>query len=302
MRWLNPLLTSIAIHLIGGFALLMAWPAAEVTTPRISTYLVLSSAETPKGTQASTKVSSSTQGSSRPKARPKQSEPSAAQGGKSTSRNGLLRQKETVNLMPRIEEESAKHLGLRPPAPDPREQKHDYSGWTSETKRDGKVAFTDKPLVEPPTIVVGKNGIMRLRFRIPDINEIVMRLRGDPMYDPEKRAYLSNTREAREAMAREFIRENLAQSLDDLGERLSTLWFDDTLSATTKRQRLFDMWEECAEEGSDAVLAISEIVRVSIMSFIKRNMANGTELAYTEDDLIRLNKNRKSKTAFNPYG
>lgn len=279
MRWFRPLLASTVVHLLPGLALLFSWPREEVSRPRISVFL---RDKATKKTQVDVKERGS---GTRMGLRQAHRNDSRKQSP--TARNALLKPPQPAGLMPKRDYESAKPKEFKLGAPDLRVDKYDTSGWHSQTKRDGSVQFTDKPVIKP--------------LGVPDITELVMRLRGDPLYDPEKRKYLKNTKVIREAKAQDFKRENLTQSLSDLGNRLTALWFDDTLSVTTKKQRLFDMWEECAEEGSEAVLMMSEIVRTSIKSFIRQNMPKSTELAYTDEDLMRLNKNRKSKAEFNPY-
>lgn len=162
--------------------------------------------------------------------------------------------------------------------------------WSAKISRGGRVEFEDKLPISP--------GGVNLAF---DLTELAMRMRGDTIYVPQKRKFLAESSETRVEMARHVNKENLIQSVLDLRSRLLTIWDNEHLTLAEKKQKLFAIWDECAEEGSEDILNMGSMIRISVVGFIGRHLPLGSELAYSEADLEKLNGGRQSQAEFVPY-
>jgi hypothetical protein len=150
---------------------------------------------------------------------------------------------------------------------------------------------------------VGINDFGQPTVEIPlDLTDTLMRIGGDDPYGYEKRKFLAATQELRGQMAEAACKENLDASLLDIKPRMSAIWENRQLSHGEKKRRLFALWDECAEEGSDDILRMSELIRASILGFIADHMPPESHLAYTQTDLANLNAKRRSRAEFLPYG
>lgn len=169
-------------------------------------------------------------------------------------------------------------------------RQHEASAWSARIKRNGTVKLEDNPL-----FALSPTGFTT------DLTDVVMRLRGDSLYDAQKRKFLNETREMREEMAREAKHENLAQALVEIRDRLNAVWNDTELSLIEKKKRLFEIWDECAEDDSEEVRNTTMMIRVSISTFINNKLAQNSEGAYSNEELLELNNNSSSKARFLPY-
>jgi hypothetical protein len=79
---------------------------------------------------------------------------------------------------------------------------------------------------------------------------------------------------------------------------LGYLWAH-TTSTVQRKQALFEMWDECAETGTDELIAGGTAARKMIVGFIKGRMTGAA--AYTPAELAALNAKKKSKATFDPY-
>jgi hypothetical protein len=79
---------------------------------------------------------------------------------------------------------------------------------------------------------------------------------------------------------------------------LTYLWAH-TTTAVQRKQALFEMWNECAETGTDELIAGGTAARKMIVGFIKGRMTG--DAAYTPAELAAFNAKKKSKASFDPY-
>lgn len=156
---------------------------------------------------------------------------------------------------------------------------------------DGKVHIQDNPSFK----VIP--GILMLTV-IFDATDLAMRAKGMDPYASEKLAFLDRTRDQRVAIGTEYRRAQLAQSAHHMRHNIATLWSATPDSAARKRA-LFELWDECAESGSDDLLRGAADARKALTDHIKAKLAG--PLAYTPEELAQLNQRRRSKAAFAPY-
>ncbi len=170
------------------------------------------------------------------------------------------------------------------------------TSFKAEIDVDGSVTFDGRGYRE--NVLDGKP---RQGYPI-DINDwLISAVTGKDPYSYEKRKFLDRTREMRLAMARKVCGERLSRALIELPERLNGVWNHKSLPVEIRKERLFKMWDECAEEGSPQILRYSQLVRMTIIAFIGKHLPAGSAYAYTPGELQQFNRKRYSKVRFEPY-
>jgi hypothetical protein len=92
----------------------------------------------------------------------------------------------------------------------------------------------------------------------------------------------------------------LTASLAELPLRLAKIW-ESERPPEQKREVLFDLWDDCAEDGAPEVMRYGELARLTILEFIQRHLPRGSRDAYTEVEVDQLNARRVSSRPFAPY-
>jgi hypothetical protein len=126
-----------------------------------------------------------------------------------------------------------------------------------------------------------------------DLTEAII---GDEAIRPEKARYLDLTRDARAAVAAEARLRDERAAVRRLPARLEQIWRHERLSASARRRLLFDLWDECEEEG------VGLTARTTIAAFIRRRLPAQSTDAYPREELEALNAERHSIMRFAPYG
>jgi len=157
--------------------------------------------------------------------------------------------------------------------------------------RDGTV----ESIGEPGTIELAPGGA---QF---DLTDAVMRAAGMTTYPSRKRALLESTFEARAQMARAHRTEVLRQSLPGLRKRLRLVWKDHSRPAAERRELIFELWDECAEAGSNERVATARSARAIIESFVRRRLPASSQDGFGAQELEGLNRRRTSRARFAPY-
>jgi hypothetical protein len=156
---------------------------------------------------------------------------------------------------------------------------------------DGSIAFQDK------TALQKWHGVS---YEV-DLTEVVMRIAGDDPYRYDKLQVLKETQGLRAELYKAACESRLRTSLEQLQGRLTALWGDGSLSAARRRALVFQMWDDCAEEGSPEVLRHAEQARATIEAFVQRHLPEGSPQAFSEAELLALNERRVSRVRFEPY-
>ena len=179
--------------------------------------------------------------------------------------------------------------------------------FTAKIDRDGRVHIEDKANLQvhlpgwddlEHALETGTVPFPRVTF---DLTDWVMRSAGDDPYLRRKALFLDRTRAQRAKMSAAARAEALRESLDALPSLLARLWNDSSISPATRRRLLFELWDECAESGSDAVVQAGNTARAIILAFIRRRLPRGSEHAYPPGERRALDAARKSRQPFTPY-
>ncbi|MCA9712125.1 MAG: hypothetical protein KDK70_40185, partial [Myxococcales bacterium] len=152
----------------------------------------------------------------------------------------------------------------------------------------------------PPPILMTFGG------RMGGLADLALR-RGQRKQTRAKEAFLERTAPLRAALARQHARARQQAALGALGQELATMWRDSTRSEVERKRAVFELWDECEESiagGSEADAergAAAEEARRRIERFVRRVAPPGSAMAYSADDLARLNAGRRSRQRFEPY-
>jgi hypothetical protein len=133
-----------------------------------------------------------------------------------------------------------------------------------------------------------------------DITDAMMRHKGIDPYASYKLKVLDETRDERVAIGKRYRTQQLAQSKQLMQKNLERLWAI-TSDAAARKQGLFELWDDCAETGSDELVAGGISARAYVVGFIRSKLPAGSTDAFTATELAHFNKQRKSRATFAPY-
>ena len=130
-----------------------------------------------------------------------------------------------------------------------------------------------------------------------DITDAVMRKTKNDPYFSKKLKYLDSTRDERVAIGSRYRKQELARSGEHMQKSLAALPAD----PVARRQALFELWDDCAETGEPAIVEGGRAARAIVFGYIRGRHAKGSAAAFTDNELVAFNKQRRSKTVFSPY-
>jgi hypothetical protein len=137
-----------------------------------------------------------------------------------------------------------------------------------------------------------------------DLNDLVLKARGEDPLAARKRRFLRLTEELRDRLADEDRRRSLSRAKLFAGRNLERIWSDAGASFATKRLLLFRLWDECEEpEGEDddrPEARAGRRARRHVLGFIREKLPFGSAEAYSSDELDLLNASRTSREVFSP--
>jgi hypothetical protein len=164
---------------------------------------------------------------------------------------------------------------------------------------DGQVKFHDNERWDDELYADPHEGVgYRAVF---DITDELMRMHGDDPYWAEKLRFLNETREERDGMALVARAERVRQAIGRLPEVLDAIWNESRWTVPYRRQLLFDLWDECVDDGPEDLVQAALQARLTIEAFVRENLPRGSDAAFTDDELTRLNASRSSRREFRPY-
>lgn len=191
-------------------------------------------------------------------------------------------------------------------------------------RRDGSVLFADRwrrlhpgkrlsgrGIALPPEGARAINPLLGLALRGP--NEWALAIAGQDKSAVAKAGFLARTFGFRHRLAVGFAALQFREGLRALPGQLLAIWTDTHRSAAERRRLLFRRWDDAAESAPrigvvDASAAVdverartAQAARELIEAFVRRHLADGSPDGYTRDELDRLNANRRSRDAFDPY-
>lgn len=167
-------------------------------------------------------------------------------------------------------------------------------GFVAHVERDGRVRF------EGP----GKKGMLLVDpIRGPMIRRgfDLFGGGGEDPYLHQKLDALDRTRPTRARMKANWESEMMERALADLPAYLQAVWHHRAWSPEVRRQVLFDLWDEAAEDGPAWLRDGGVRARLIISRFIASRIPPDSDEAYTAAELSRLNRGRESRARFAPY-
>ena len=117
-------------------------------------------------------------------------------------------------------------------------------------------------------------------------------------YAHNKLALLDRTRDQRVAVGERHRRVQLAHAAELALRNVERLWAA-TPDLAGRKRGLFELWDDCAEAGSDEIIAGGTAARGIVIGAIRARL-HGPD-AYTAAELAALNASRHSKAVFAPY-
>ena len=166
--------------------------------------------------------------------------------------------------------------------PDGQGAKSEHRTFTMKVAPDGTVDIHDAPNL--------KREGLGASF---DLTDAAMRYAGQDPYSSYKLKVLDKTRDERVAMGKQYRTQQLARSREIMQRNIERLTRA-TRDAELLKQGLFELWDDCAEAGTDELVVAGRAAREQVMGYIR------SHVRYTADDVARLNKLRRSKMRFEP--
>lgn len=188
-------------------------------------------------------------------------------------------------ILGKIQEEKVERFPLQKVGTD----EYVYKGpqFSAHIKPDGSVSFDDKYIRD----FNGTSGSW-------DLNDLIMRGKKQDPYRAEKEAFMRATEAQRTEIAKRARQAQMAASLAGLPGHLERIWGDRRQPARDRRATLYEIWRDAYTGEGDEGEA-GERARNIIESFIRNRLPEGSEEAFTEDELAMYA--RHSKQRFHPY-
>lgn len=137
-----------------------------------------------------------------------------------------------------------------------------------------------------------------------DVTDAIMRWAGDDPYNARKAAFLENTFDERVEIGTVHRARRLDQADAIIVRHLDHMWRNDELELADKKELIFELWDECAEPESSDGEQLQEggaRARAALYRWVAVHLPDGSETAFTADELDAFNDRRRSKARFAPY-
>lgn len=146
--------------------------------------------------------------------------------------------------------------------------------------------------------------------------EWLYRWMGEDVSARKKAELLRLTLDVRLGLAIEHMQGLIDDALAQLVADLDAVRHDPTLDETERRQRVFEIWDDCDERiplaGADVPVEAESVIdqarldaawqaRRKIEAWIRLHMPSGTTRGYSAKQIARLDASRLSAEAFDPY-
>jgi hypothetical protein len=164
---------------------------------------------------------------------------------------------------------------------------YDGSNFQAHITIDGSVSFDDKYVRD----FKGLSGTF-------DVNDLIMKGKKEDPYRYQKQKFLAATAEKRALMAKRFRQEEARNSIAQLPSRLDAIWSHRRMPARERRKLIFELWKEAAPSEPDLAEVAAE-ARATIEAYVRRALPDGSEDAFTVEELADLNRGQHAP--FAPY-
>lgn len=131
-----------------------------------------------------------------------------------------------------------------------------------------------------------------------DSQDAFMLRHGIDPYARNKLAFLDRTRDQRAAVGERHRGVQLSHAPQLMQRNIDRLWAT-TPDLAARKLGLFELWDDCAETGSDELIAGGAAARALVIGVIRARLRGAS--AYTADELTQLNARRHSTARFAPY-
>lgn len=128
------------------------------------------------------------------------------------------------------------------------------------------------------------------------LEEWMMRRHGDDPHAATRRWFANQTESMRDSLAQSYVERQAAAAARGMRGRMTRILADASLALEERHRRIFAIWDDCAEGE-----IVGDAVRAAVVTFVRENLALGSELAFTEVELDTLNRTRESVAEFRPY-
>jgi len=166
-------------------------------------------------------------------------------------------------------------------------------------------ASAGSPL-DQPNDASGNQGDRAPQVSVPvvgggfDVNDWLTRRHGEDPYASRKLAMLDATRDERVQIGNQHRAAQLRRAPEIMQRNLAALWAA-TRDPAARKEALFELWDECLEDGDPGAAAAGAAARRLVIGFIRGHLPAGSPDAFTPAELARLARRKQSKAAFDPY-
>jgi hypothetical protein len=181
-------------------------------------------------------------------------------------------------------------------------KKSDQDVFVAKVDRDGSVRMRDKANVSAE---LSWNPAKLLSGRF-DVTDYLMRKTKNDPYASRKLKFLDETRDERVEIGKAWRQQQLQQTAMIMRKNLERAWTASS-DLAARKQALFELWDEIVEPLSRDDLADEVLVeaarsaRKAVIGFIRAHLPQGSELAYSESELVAFNAKKQSSVKFSPY-
>lgn len=161
--------------------------------------------------------------------------------------------------------------------------KSEHKTFNIKVAADGTVDIHDKPNWQ-------QKSLFSAEF---DVTDALMRSHGMDPYAAYKMKVLDETREERVEMGKRYRTQQLARSREIMNKNIARL-VGSTSSSDALKQGLFELWDDCAESGSDELVVAGKAAREQVIAYIRGHVS------YSPEEVAQLNKRRRSQLPFAP--
>jgi hypothetical protein len=134
-----------------------------------------------------------------------------------------------------------------------------------------------------------------------EITDYVMRKLGQDPYQSDKLLWMDETRDERAKIGSVHRERQLKRADEIMRRHLDRLWARTDLGIAAKREALFELWDDGAEDGDAMLVEAANRARALVVGFVRAKLPAGSAGAFTAAELDRLNRRRTSRARFAPY-
>jgi hypothetical protein len=174
-------------------------------------------------------------------------------------------------------------------------------GFDAVIREDGSVEFRDRGPVHLGLMqLLDERGLPTNQLvptiSVGDLSELFAKFTKDDPHGGERRSFLEKTRELREELHEKHEQRQLDRAHAELSHELTRIANEaDRMHSERAQDALFALWDRNSDDG------VGDQARAYIERFLREHCGSGEPCAFDALALTRVNAQRKSKRAFEPY-